>query len=277
MTSGGPEEPAQSDEVPPKAQLIESELLLQTPRKVQIKKERGGNLAFVCVVLVFLPFILAGIVLFVNTTHDTFLINAGRVTMAEVVNREVVAPTIVGEKCRVTYEYHVGLMKYTASDDVDRNECDDDNLIGKHVAVFYLTEAPGWRSRLRDGGLIVRKVGILWGITFYWNVNLALIIWLILRHYNPLRALVVWGSSVVATIVSKPMEDFGEYCIFRLEYEFTPLDDSMQKHLPIRISKRVHQYDWQSMDIGDQITVLYSPDDPQKNSLYCFSPFLAKP
>jgi hypothetical protein len=127
-------------------------------------------------------------------------------------------------------------------------------------------------------------VGILGLITLVTNVVIGTLCWFAFVLPSRQRALCRAGHTAAGTVIRKEAWGMGgNTCIVHYRFELTndrrraraaptaERDESKQSEPPgievighMRVPKSV----WDTLDAGDKVTVLYSPNDPETNVLY---------
>jgi hypothetical protein len=100
------------------------------------------------------------------------------------------------------------------------------------------------------------------------NLVIELLIWAgPLKH----RQLVRFGHPAVATVMSLRTQNVEDSVRFFVEYSFN------SPHGRIMGCEKVHDVQYNTLQLGDKVSVLYDPANPQRNILYGFSFYKALP
>jgi hypothetical protein len=114
-----------------------------------------------------------------------------------------------------------------------------------------------------------------WGFTLFWNFGITCVFGGIWKKWRDSKKLVIYGQPTLATVVEKKTEEAGDSYNYVVLYEFHTAANP--ENFPILGRDTVSQAHYESVEVGDVLTVLYQEDTPDTCELYRFSSVSAIP
>ena len=246
---------------------IEPELLTPPPRRIVARKEPTLSLEIrLVLILVFLlPICLGGLALNRYILFKYRIQNFGEQTTGQITQIEEPGSDEAG---KVYYTFRVGKEKYES---LDAGSAHDFNLkLGGPITVNYFPENP----ELSELPLLSRSLpfAALVGITLGVNGLICMILYLCFIEPRIERGLYRCGEVAEGKVTAKtekisPADNDGPaQSHYTVEYAFTP--DPLTSSEPVLNSASVTAEEYKTVDIGDSLTILYSPRKPKRNRSY---------
>ncbi len=240
----------------------EWELLQPAPRRVVYRKGAAAA-GLGCVRLFLLPFIAIGICSVGWALHATVIALCGQTVPGRVLDRYYETDSEGDGSWRVRYTYCVDDTTYTATDQ-ERGPVRLEAMQSVPVRVSPLF--PGRGSWIAPAGTSSwTRVGLQWFFALFWNGVTGAFVGVCFVAPVLQRRLVSRGAVAQGRVVAKTTVG-GEDTTYRLEYAFEPEQDGET----ITGRCNVTRAEWDSVRVGDVVTVLYSPGKPRRSTLYRF-------
>ncbi len=238
------------------------------PRRVRLKSD-GFRVGMGCLWLFLVPFVIVGVIVPGMVLKRLYLTFGAPATSGKVVARSDDGDSDE-DNYRVEYTYTVAKNSYRHWESVPFDAYADLE-VGAPVLVQYAPLLPGMVA-----GVALPARSRLWNLGFwapfalFWDAIVSIFLYLLV--VLPLRArwLHCHGKAGVARIVRKEVSKRDDSTSYFLCYDFTP--ESMR---PAAVSDKiaVELAEWNTVQIGDETTILYDPSRPHRRLLYPYGGF----
>ena len=249
---------------------IEPELLGRTPRRTVLVNARALN-GLRALRLFLIPFVLIGLGVLWQALSATVVNSFGR-TLPASIDAVMDDSDSDGSSCQVDYTYQVSGRTYNQHASLNYAACGSLEP-DMSVPVKTITSMPQLHSELQYGNIASAEAS-QWGIALFWNAIVWIFVgclWLIPANQ---RKLVADGVPGIGKITAKNQGEDDGTKYYSLKYTFIPEGSAASA---VNADARVEKDEWDGIEVGDQITVLYNPSKPSPGLLYRFNPYRAVP
>ena len=256
----------------PEAYRVEEELLGPTPRRVAKAAGRTVGMAGIgCLRIFLIPFILVGVVTLLMAIGGTLVAVAGVEMPGKVVARRDTSDSD-GSSYKVDFTFHCGAAVYSGSSDV--SSVNYGRLEpGSDVMVRALPWAPSILPVVRGASEHGVPDFAFFGIfALCWNGIISVFLWVAYILPGIERRLVVGGLAAAGRVTKRTTVTNEESMLYYIHCEFVTRTAS---DTTIASKYSVTQKQWESVAVGDTLTVLYDAQRPKRSTLYRFAAYRA--
>jgi hypothetical protein len=249
---------------------IEPELLGPKPRLI-VSYGRGCG----CSALHLIPIAIIGLTIMLHAVHGTIRALFGPIVQGIVIER-VEEGDEYGSGYRVKYHYKVA-GKWLVGSNMDNTQQGIQPGAGVRVRVSPIL--PWWDAALTyPGDSVGWQLTRRWLLAFVWNMIVLPLCWLFVRFNNEARSIITDGEVAVGVITFKTGEektdsDGHKSSSWKLGYEFALEVGEPGKLWLVTGKGSVTKAQWDCVNVGESITILYKASDPTKNTMYRFGAY----
>lgn len=268
---------------------IEPELQRPAPRPVRARtgKKSGG---IGCLRVFILPHMLVGIFVLLAAVSMTLVNLFGANIPATITGHYTTNDSDGDTTYRVNYSYTLNGQRH--NDEAKVSAAEYAAPVGTVVALKIFPAVPVMGKQLmlpetRPYG----RIGFFWIFALFWNGLLSLFVWVAYVAPAVQRKLVSQGTPCVGRIIDKQVSSGEGSDSYYLRYEYAPVDwmdtPAYTKALEAAQKKNrwtsiypapgmlagltaVNQSEYESVQTGDAVTVLYNPEKPLQSAVYRF-------
>lgn len=247
------------------APTVEPELLQSKPRRIRMRNARRTRIAMRWLAVFCFPFVLVGLFILYHAVHGTYGVLDGKTAPGQIDGYD--ADEDGGAILR--YRFQFCGTEYTAEDRYPRETRLPQ---GSAISVRFDPSAPGHDSKAILPGDSAGQLGLAnteWTIGLTWNSVLILITVFVQKALRKHRHLYTHGDVAVGKITEKVVT-WDEGASYRLKYEFTPLAVGLTSRPIQQDVESVSEAEWNSVQEGEIVSVLYDPQRPRNSLLYRF-------